>query len=64
MASLTAVKFDKELKSYYQRKIAEGKLKLSVLNAVKCKLLARVISVVNNNKEYVQKTAEKELLKS
>ena len=62
MASLTAVKFDKELKAYYQRKVAEGKHKLSVLNAVKCKLLARVVSVVNNNKEYVQKTAEKNLV--
>ena len=62
MASLTAVKFDKELKAYYERKVAEGKHKLSVLNAVKCKLLARVVSVVNNNKEYVQKTAEKSLV--
>jgi hypothetical protein len=51
MASLTAIKFDKELKAYYERKVAEGKHKLSVLNAVKFKLLARV--------EYVQKTAEK-----
>jgi transposase len=57
MASLTAVKFDAELKAYYQRKVAEGKPKLSVLNAVKCKLLARVVSVVNNQREYVQKTA-------
>jgi transposase len=57
MASLTAVKFDKELKGYYERKVAEGKNKMSVLNAVKCKLLARVVSVVNNNKEYVKKTA-------
>ncbi len=59
MASLTAIKFDKELKAYYERKVAEGKHKLSVLNAVKCKLLVRVVSVVNNSKEYVQKTAEK-----
>lgn len=62
MASLTAVKFDKELKAYYERKVAEGKHKLSVLNAVKCKLLARVVSVVNNNKEYVQKVAEKSIV--
>lgn len=57
MASLTAVKLDVELKAYYQRKVAEGKPKLSVLNAVKCKLLSRVVSVVNNQREYVQKTA-------
>jgi len=57
MASLTAVKFDPELKTYYERKVAEGKHKMSVLNAVKCKLLARVVSVVNNQKEYVKKAA-------
>ncbi len=37
MASLTAVKLDAELNAYYQRKVAEGKPELSVLNAVKCK---------------------------
>jgi transposase len=57
MASLTAVKLDKELKSYYERKVAEGKNKMSVLNAVKNKLLARVVSCVNNQKEYVIKAA-------
>jgi len=57
MASLTAVRFDPELKTYYERKVAEGKHKMSVLNAVKCKLLARVVSVVNNKKEYVKKAA-------
>lgn len=54
MASLTAVRYDPELKSYYERKVAEGKHKLSVLNAVKCKLLARIISVVNNQKMYAK----------
>lgn len=57
MTSLSAVKFDNELKAYYKRKVAEGKHKMNVLNAVKCKLLARVVSVVNNNKEYVKKAA-------
>lgn len=57
MASLAAVQHDNQLKLYYERKIAEGKHKMSVLNAVKCKLLARVVSVVNNNKEYVKKAA-------
>ena len=61
MASQTATKFHKELKAYQKRKVAEGKHKLSVLNAVKCKLLARVVSVVNNNEEYVQKTVKKSL---
>ena len=57
MASLTAVKLDADLKAYYERKIAEGKNKMSVLNAVRNKLLARVIAVVNKQQEYVKKTA-------
>ncbi|HEV7333262.1 MAG TPA: IS110 family transposase [Flavisolibacter sp.] len=57
MASLTAVKLDSELKAYYERKVAEGKNKMSVLNAVKCKLLARVVAVVNKDEKYMNKVA-------
>lgn len=55
MASLSAVKLDTDLKTYYERKVAEGKSKLSVLNAVKNKLLARVVAVVNKQELYVKK---------
>ncbi len=57
MASLTAVKLDADLKAYYERKVAEGKNKMSVLNAVKNKLLARVVAVVNKQQEYVKRSA-------
>ncbi len=57
MASLSAVKLDYDLKIYYERKVAEGKSKLSVLNAVKCKMLARVVACVNKQKVYVKRTA-------
>jgi len=57
MASLSAVKLDTDLKAYYERKVAEGKSKLSVLNAVKNKLLARVVAVVNKQELYVKKVA-------
>ena len=58
MASLSAViKLDADLKAYYERKVGEGKSKLSVLNAVKNKLLARVVAVVNKQQEYVKKSA-------
>jgi transposase len=55
MASLSAVKLDVDLKHYYERKVSEGKSKMSVLNAVKNKLLARVVSCVNNEREYVKR---------
>ena len=57
MASLSAVKLDADLKIYYERKVAEGKSKMSVLNAVKNKLLARVVACVNNQREYVKRAA-------
>jgi transposase len=52
MASLTAVKLDLQLKKYYDKKVAEGKRKMSVLNAVKAKLLHRVMSVVQRKQKY------------
>jgi transposase len=57
MASLSAIKLDADLKAYYERKVLEGKHKMSVLNAVKNKLLARVVAVVNKQQEYVKKSA-------
>ena len=57
MASLTAVKLDVDLKAYYERKVGEGKSKMSVLNAVKNKLLARVVAVVNKQELYVKNAA-------
>ena len=57
LAALTAIKFDPELKAYYDRKVLNGKPKMSVINAVRFKLLARVVSVVKNDKEYVKRTA-------
>jgi len=57
MAALTAIKFDPELKAYYERKVLEGKPKMTVINAIRFKLLARVVSVVKNDREYVKRTA-------
>jgi transposase len=52
MASLTGVKLDESLKTYYERKVAEGKNKMSVLNAVRNKLLSRVFAVVKRGEPY------------
>lgn len=57
MASLSAVKLDPDLKAYYERKVLEGKNKMSVLNAVRNKLLARIIACVDKNRMYVSKAA-------
>lgn len=48
-----AVQHDPELKQYYQRKVKQGKAKLSALNAVKAKLINRVFATVNRGTAYV-----------
>lgn len=48
-----AVQHDPELKAYYQRKVKQGKAKLSALNAVRAKLVNRVFATVNRGTEYV-----------
>ena len=49
-----AVRYDPELKVYYQRKLKEGKAKMSALNAVKAKLINRVFATVNRGTKYVE----------
>lgn len=53
MGALSAVKNDPELRSYYLKKVAEGKHKLSVQNSVKNKIISRVFAVVKRGTPYV-----------
>jgi len=52
MSALVAASYNQELKMYYQRKVEEGKNKMSVLNAVRNKLILRIFACVNQNKLY------------
>ena len=55
--SVATRKKDGELREYYERKVAEGKNKMSVLNAVRAKLVLRMFAVVKFNKVYEKKYA-------
>ncbi|MBN8651727.1 MAG: IS110 family transposase [Cytophagales bacterium] len=61
MAALNASVHDPEIKLYYDRKKAEGKNPMSVLNAIRFKLIDRVFAVVKRNeqfdKNYMKKAA-------
>lgn len=52
LCALTAIKNDTELKAYFARKVAEGKNKMSVINAVRNKLIHRVYAVVRDNRSF------------
>ncbi len=56
LCALSAIKYYPEFKEYYDRKKKEGKHSMSVLNAIKNKLVLRAVAVVNNQKPYVDHT--------
>jgi transposase len=53
LCALNAKKFDKQMAAYYENKVAEGKSKMLVINNVRCKLLARIFSVVKRGTPFV-----------
>ncbi|WP_461461449.1 IS110 family RNA-guided transposase [Mucilaginibacter sp.] len=59
LCALGAVRFDGELRSYYEKKtLTEGKSKMLVINAVRNKLIARIFACVNQDR-YFQKDYSK-----
>jgi transposase len=53
LASLSAIQHNPDLKAYYQRKVIEGKSKMCAINAVRNKLLSRIIAVTKRQTPYV-----------
>ena len=53
MAAISSVQHNPELHEYYKRKVEEGKNKMSVINAVRNKLLHRIVAVINRGTPYV-----------
>lgn len=53
LAAMTAIQYNQDLKKFYERKtIEEKKNKMSVINAVRNKLIARIFACVNQNRKY------------
>lgn len=55
MAALAAISCNQDIKSYYNKKLLENKNKMTIINAVRNKLVHRVFSCVNNNRLYQNK---------
>jgi transposase len=55
LSALSAIKNHAEFKDYYTRKKLENKNGMSVINAIRNKIVLRVASVVNNGIPYVNK---------
>jgi len=52
MCALNAIRYDPNIKAYYERKIQEGKHRMNVLNNVRNKLVYRIWAVVSSGQEY------------
>jgi transposase len=52
MCALSSIINNREIKQYYEKKVKEGKNKMSVLNAIRNKLLHRVYACVRDGKMY------------
>ena len=52
MAAINSVRFNEEFRLYFERKVGEGKSKMSVINAVRNKLLHQIVAVVRRGTPY------------
>lgn len=57
MCAVSSLRHNTEMRIYYDRKVAEGKNKMLVINAIRNKLLARVYSCVKHEKMYEERRA-------
>ena len=60
MCAVSSVRHSPEMKTYFARKVGEGKNKMLVINAVRNKLIGRVFSCVKNQRMYTEKYGEEE----
>jgi len=58
LAAISATQYVPDIKKYYQRKVAEGKSKMCVINAIRNKLIYRIIAVVKRGSPYVENFSE------
>jgi transposase len=54
MSAISAIQHDKELKTYYAKRVAAGKPKMLVLNIIRNKLVSRIFATVNRGTPFVE----------
>ena len=52
MAAVSATRYVPDIKQYYERKVGEGKHKMAVINAIRNKLIQRVMAIVKRGTPY------------
>lgn len=52
MCSMSAISFNNEFQVYYQHKVSLGKNKMSVINAIRNKIIHRIFAIIQNDTMY------------
>jgi transposase len=52
-SAYAALRYDPEIKKYYERKTSEGKAPMTVINAIRCKQIYRMFSVIKRGTPFV-----------
>lgn len=53
MCAISAIQHNPEMKNYYLKRVEKGKNKMSTINIIRNKLLARIFAVINRQTPYV-----------
>lgn len=53
LCAKSSIQFNEEMKAYYNKRIAQGKNKMSTINVIRNKILARIFAVINRQSPYV-----------
>lgn len=54
MAAKAAIRTDKELKNYYQKRVEKGKSKMSSINVVRNKIIYRMFAVIKRQSPFIE----------
>lgn len=54
LSALGSVSRPGEMRNYFERKVAEGKNKMSVINAIRNKIILRIFACVRQNKQFIK----------
>ena len=52
MCAISSIKYSEEMRTYYERKVNDGKHKMAVINAVRNKIIKRVYACVTQERKY------------
>ena len=55
MAALSAIRYNPEMKAYFIRKVEQGKNKMSVINAIRNKLIHCIMAIIKRQTPWVEK---------